>query len=154
MMHKVNVININQHRHFSFISLIFLIRQNLCGTATRTRTDTMSKYRSQLNSHISCSLKVSHNIQWPILDPATVPLPHKFCLIKPLSLDVALLDKRSCFPKVIMCSFFKCEQSLTLHVPVSHWVCARSAPASFLTPARARVAVTQAASMFLPPPGC
>ena len=41
----------------------------------------MPKYRTHLNSHISCSVKVWHNIQWPILVP--VPFPHKFCLNKP-----------------------------------------------------------------------
>ena len=36
-----------------------LIRQNLCGNGNWTGTDTMSKYRSRLSSHISCSVKCS-----------------------------------------------------------------------------------------------
>ena len=63
-------------------------RQNLCGYRTRTRTgtgtDTMPKYRTNLSSHISCSVKVWHNIQWPNLVPVPVPFPHKFCLNEPL----------------------------------------------------------------------
>ena len=43
----------------------------------------MPKYRNHLSSHISFSVKVWHNIQWPILVPVPVPFPHKFCLNKP-----------------------------------------------------------------------
>ena len=40
-------------------------RQNLRGN--EAGSDTMPKYRSSLSSHMSCSVKVQHNIQWPIL---------------------------------------------------------------------------------------
>ena len=36
------------------------------GTGTGKRTDTMLKYRSRLSSHISCSVKVKHEIVQPI----------------------------------------------------------------------------------------
>ena len=42
-----------------------LFRQNLCGNGTGT--DSMPKYRYRSQSHISCSVKVQHNIQWLIL---------------------------------------------------------------------------------------
>ena len=48
--------------HFSGNSLF---KQNICGNGTGT--DTMPKYRYRYRSHISCSVKVRHNIQWPIL---------------------------------------------------------------------------------------
>ena len=57
-----------------------LFIQNLSGNGTGTETNTMPKYRAHLRSHISCSVKVWHNIQWPILVPVPVPYPHKFCL--------------------------------------------------------------------------
>ena len=56
-----------------------LIRQNLCGTGTRT--DTMYKYRSHLSSHISCSVEAKHKIVQPIF--SQVPVPFKLCLNEP-----------------------------------------------------------------------
>ena len=40
-----------------------LYRQNLRGNGTATGTDTMLKYRYRSLSHISCNVKVRHNIQ-------------------------------------------------------------------------------------------
>ena len=40
-----------------------LFRQNLCGNGTVAGADTVPKYRYRSWSHISCSVKVRHNIQ-------------------------------------------------------------------------------------------
>ena len=53
--------HITHYGSFTLTETDGLIRQNLCGngTGTRTRTDTMPKYRSCLSSHVSCSVKCS-----------------------------------------------------------------------------------------------
>ena len=60
-----------QSQSGSFVKIIYSFygfsRQSLCGNVTGTGTDTMPKYRYRSLSYISCSVKVQHNIQWPIL---------------------------------------------------------------------------------------